>query len=336
MQMIESPSQSFVVFARRAAAFALFAGVSTFGVQAQQALDPATASTKLIADVSAQPLDLASLAGVTYSSSSESSSLNGVDPVAAERLSLSADSLQPPPRRRYGRPRYNDSSHNPDGSSKYAFVVGGGLTIPTGNTHKYLTDSYGFQVGAGRNFNKKFSVMAQFDYDHFGFQAQTLYNQETLYNYYNAGFTALDGSSHVWSFSLNPVYNFYQSDTVGAYVVAGVGFFHKTANFTVPTTGEYFDPYYGPIEYQANETVDKYTSNAPGFDAGFGLTYKPSRFANERLFVEGRYVFVDNSQRSGVSVYTSGATLNAYLGNNFYPANSNRTTYPVVKAGIRF
>ena len=191
-------------------------------------------------------------------------------------LALKSDAIQPPPRRRYGRPRYNDSSHNPDGSSKYAFVVGGGIGIPTGNSHKYLTPSYAFQVGGGRNFNKNFGVMLQFDYDNFGFQGQTLYNQQTLYNFYGAGISGLDGNSHVWSFTLNPTYQIYSGEGLGAYVVAGVGFYHKTANFTVPTTGEYFDPYYGPVEYSANQTIDKYTANAPGFNAGFGLTFKPS------------------------------------------------------------
>ena len=303
--------------------------------------------TKLVADLSAKPLDLAAVAGVTYSSSSsssESSSLNAVDPVEAERLNLSVDSSQPPPRRRYGRPRYNDSSHNPDGSNKYAFVIGGGFTAPVGNTYRYLNTNYAFQVGAGRNFNKTFSLMAQFDYDRFGFNGQTLLNQQTLYNYYcPAGSTncsqvaGLDGTSHVWSFTLDPVVNFYQSDTVGAYVVAGVGVFHKTANFTVPATGTYCDYYYGLCyQYQANETIDKYTSNAPGFDGGFGLTYKPSRFAGERFYAEARYVFVDNSQKTGITVYSPESVLNAYSGTNAYPANSNRTTYTVFKAGIRF
>ena len=52
--------------------------------------------------------------------------------------------------------------------------------------------------------------------------------------------------------------------------------------------------------------------------------------------MEGRYVFVDNTQKTGVTVYSSATTLNTYNGTNFYPANSNKTTYPIAKAGIRF
>ncbi len=351
--MLMSEVRSSTVFARRLSALAILSTAATFGLHAQApqsqiaADDSATTQPSLLADSTARPLDLASVAGVNYGSSSTDSSLNDASSsaVATERLNLAGET-QPPPRRRYGRPRYNDSAHNPDGSNKYAFVVGGGLTAPVGNTYHYLNTNYAFQVGAGRNFNKKFGVMVQFDYDRFGFNGQTLYNQQTLYNYYCSPAQAaagtciqvsgLDGSSHVWSFSLDPVYNFVSGEKWGAYGVVGVGFFHKTANFTVPETGEYFDPYYGPIEYSANETIDKYTSNAPGFDGGFGITYKPSRFAGERLFAEARYVFVDNSQRTGVTVYSPVSVLNTYAGSNAYPANSNRTTYLDFKAGIRF
>ncbi len=60
------------------------------------------------------------------------------------------------------------------------------------------------------------------------------------------------------------------------------------------------DPFYGCIQYQANQTVDDYTSNAVGFDGGLGLTYKPSRFSGQKLYVEARYVFMDNSARPAI------------------------------------
>ena len=308
-----------------------------------------------VSNAPAPSLDLARSAGLIYSSSA-SPALDAVDASAAANLDLPglpADSTQPPPRRRYGRPRYNDNNHNADGSNKYAFIAGVGLTLATGNTYHYLNTSYSYQVGAGRNFNKNFSVIAQFDWDNFGFNGRTLGNQLYLENYYfnlycsnpvNAGSAtcqsgalgALDGHTHVWSFSINPVYNIYTREGFGAYVVAGVGFYHKVATFTTPEQGVYFDPYYGYVSYVANATVDHYSSNAPGFNAGFGLTFKPSRFSGQRLYAEARYVFVDNSQRTGVTALTPSATLNAYNGNNLYPANSNRTTYVPIKVGIRF
>jgi hypothetical protein len=244
-------------------------------------------------------------------------------------------------RRRYGKTRYRGANTNADGSAKYIFYGGAGLSQPVGNTFHYLTPSYGIQVGGGRQFNKHFAVPIEFDYDHFGFAGQTLANQSLIYFGDPApSDNGFDGSSHVWSFSVDPTYTLLDGADhggLGAYIVAGVGFYHKVANFTVPQEEEYCDPYYGicePIEVQG--TFDHYTSNAPGFSGGLGLTYKISRFANERFYLEARYVFVDNSQRSGYTPADYAAGNDTYGGTNYYPANSNRTTYIPIKAGIRF
>jgi hypothetical protein len=239
-------------------------------------------------------------------------------------------------RQRYGRPRYRGNNTNADGSSKWIFFGGAGLSQPIGNTWHYLTPSYGFQVGGGRQFNKHFAVPIQFDYDHFGFTGQTLNNQTAIYDdLFGTSVVAglLDGSSHVWSFTVDPTYTFYSGDKWGAYAVVGVGFYHKTATFTLPETEEFDD--FGFIEeFEANEPIDSYTSNAPGFNGGFGLTYKFSHFSGERFYAEARYVFVDNSQRQGITANTIGDITATTT--NFYPANSNRTTYIPIKVGIRF
>jgi hypothetical protein len=342
------------VLARRMAIVAALTLVSSLAFHAQalhaQQADSATersstGNASLVAFSTPAPVfhlsDTATPAAVSNSSSSSDSSSSTSSPVETERLSLMGDALQPPPRRTYGRPRYNDNSHNPDGSSKYTFEAGVGLTQPLGNTYHYLTPSYSFQVGFGRNFSKQFATLLQFDWDNFGFNGRTLGNQLALYDYGVSTssqyyLSSLDGNSHVWSFTLNPKYTFIDGDKFGAYGVAGVGFYHKVANFTTPVQGTGYDYYYGFYTYTANETIDHYTSNAPGFNAGFGLTYKPSKFANERLFAEIRYDIILNSQRTGVTINSSSATLNSYTGTDFYPANSNRTTYLPIKFGIRF
>jgi hypothetical protein len=325
-------------------ATAIFAGLCPFALHAQSTHDADTDSTATptsnIFAVNSNPLlDLAASAGLNYSSSNSSTDI-AVDPDTAGTLNLGA-ATQPPPRRRYGRPRYNDSSHNSDGSNKWEFALGVGATIPIGNTYHYLNTSYGLQFGGGRDWNKHFGVLLQFDYDRFGFNGRTIYNQTQLYNYYcnlagiGACAAGLDGNSHVWSFTLNPHYNFVTGDTWGAYVVAGGGFFHKTANFTVPSQGEYCNGLFCET-LEENQTIDKYSSNAPGVNGGFGITYKPSRFGGERIFAEARYNLMLNSQRSGVTAYSSMTTLNNYTGENFYPANSNRTTWIDYKFGLRF
>jgi hypothetical protein len=259
------------------------------------------------------------------------------------------------PRARGGRPRYRGANTNPDGSNKWTGYAGFGLVQPVGNTYHYYTPSWGLQVGFGRQWSKKFALPIEFDYDHAGLTGQTLGNQINLYNndsnYFcnlnltnqnicatygitNPAYTSLDGNMHTWSFSVDPTYTFLQTESVGAYVVAGAGFYHKVTNFTTPSVQEYCDYIYGCYTYTANAVIDHYTSNAPGFSGGFGLTYKFSRFSNERFYGEIRYVFVDNSYRPGVTVASPVATT--YSAANDFPANSNRTSYFPIKFGVRF
>ena len=251
-------------------------------------------------------------------------------------------------RRRYGAPRYRGGNTNGDGSEKYTVYAGGGFASPAGTSFNYVTTSWGAQVGVGRNFNQHFGVNFEFDYDHFGMTGATLTNQQNLYNYvidlYNttpAGaqnpatdISSLDGNNHIWSFSLDPTYTIYHREGLGAYVIGGAGYYHKVANFTVPTVGIGYSYYYGYYQYVANQNIDHYTSNAVGFNGGIGFTYKFSRFANERLYGEVRYVYLLNSARPGVT-YATVTPANVNVANEF-PQNSNRTPYLPVKFGIRF
>jgi len=187
-------------------------------------------------------------------------------------------------------------------------------------------------------------VIFQFDYDHFGLQGATLANQTYLYDYGcpaaqiangTCGVSGLDGSNHVWSFTLNPTFTLPTEGSLGAYAVIGGGFYHKVTNFTEPGTGYQYDYYCGCyLPYTANQTIDHYTSNAAGFSGGFGVTYKFSKFSNQRFYMEARYVYIANSQRIGVTAANIATTT--YNGNDAYPANSNRTTFIPVKVGIRF
>lgn len=271
-----------------------------------------------------------------FSSSSSSSSSSSADTTeAVDRLAFnSLNSFQPPPRRRYGRPRYSDSHTNPDGSNKFAFVAGIGAGLPIGNTHKYETPSWGLQVGAGRNFSQSVGVMLQFDYDHFGLQGSTIANQNILYGTQGAG---LDGNNHVWSFTLDPTFSLVGQGSIGAYAVVGAGFYHKVTNFTLPSTGQYCDYFGFCYQYQANQVVDHYTSNAAGVNGGVGLTFKFSKFSNQRFYIEGRYVVIFNKQRVGLTAFNVNSPFGqSYTGTNFYPANSDRTSYIPIKVGIRF
>jgi hypothetical protein len=249
-------------------------------------------------------------------------------------------------RQRYGKPKYRGSNTNADGSPKYDFYVGGGFGVPIGSQFNFATTSWGFGGGGGRMWNAHFGANIEFNYDHFGLTSSTLQNQQSLYNQsinlYNelnpanpaSPISGLDGNNHVWSFSLQPIYNIKSGEGIGAYVTGGAGFYHKVTNFQVPAIGTYCDPFYGCYSYTANQTIDHYTSNAFGIDAGGGLTYKFSRFSNQRLFAEVRYVHAFNSYRPGVTNATWTPANDSEA--NYFPYNSQHTDYLPIKFGLRF
>jgi hypothetical protein len=329
MHMTSSKNRLSTLFLRTAA-LGVFTAAATLGLEAQ----PAPAAAALVQP--ALNLQASLMAPLDLASSSSSSSSSDTDASASEHFDMSPEAaMQPPPRRRYRRPNYSDSHTNPDGSNKYAFMVGGGFTMPTGGTHSYASPGWKFQVGGGRNFNKTLGVLVQFDYDKLGIQTKTLNQQLALYNSLGAQdqngnpLSSLGGYIHDWSFSLDPIVNYYTSDTWGAYVTGGIGFYHKATVFTTPATGQYCDYFYGCYTYQANQPIDTYNSNAFGVNGGFGFTYKLSRWSGTRLYGEARYVWTDNQPRH----FDVSATSSYF---NAFPQASARTTYIPVTFGIRF
>jgi len=316
-------------FVRRSVALTalLGASVAVMGAQTSTATSPAVVATpqfssSMSADDATTTAPDAAASGATTQIASN-----------ALHLNLFGNAMQYGGRQSYGRPRYRGSNTNADGSPKWDFYVGGGIAIPVQDTSKNFTDSWGLQAGGGRMFSRKLGVNLEFDYDKFGMTGYSISD----YLYTNTGSTdnssyGLDGNAHVMSLSVQPIFVLRSGEGIGAYITGGAGFYHKVSNFTLPSTQTYCDYSGYCYQYSGNAVIDHYTSNAPGFDGGFGVTYKFSRFSNQMLYAEARYVFVDNSVKSGVT----DANYTTYTGNNYFPANSLHTTYFPIKFGLRF
>lgn len=321
----------------------LGASVAVMSAQASQTNDesvaPATTQASPAsaqASVQAKPTLNLTIPAVSSDAMFSSSSTENEVAVNADHFNF-VDAMQygGGQRQRYGRPRYRGGNTNADGSNKYVFYGGAGFTAPVGDDSSYLKTSWGIQVGGGRQFNKKFALPVEFDWDNFGFTGQTISNQAYLYfDDPSNSLYGLDGHSHIWSFSVDPTYTFYSGDGFGAYAVVGGGFYHKAANFFVPVAAE--SCYFYCYDYTADETVQNYSSNSAGVNGGIGLTYKFSRFSNERFYAEFRVVHTFNNYRPGITVDTPTSVAQAYTGWNYFPQNSLETTYFPVKFGVRF
>ncbi|MGC9198141.1 MAG: hypothetical protein ACP5E5_04285 [Acidobacteriaceae bacterium] len=222
------------------------------------------------------------------------------------------------------RPTYRGANSNEDGSLKFILYGGMGATVPMSSTSHDLIPSFSIQGGLGPRFGRHFALPVEFDWDEFGFTKTTLDNQIAIYDSVFGNDSVknlLNGNSHIWSFSLQPTFTFHAGDIWTAYATLGGGFYHKVANFTLPDGPCYF--------YCATFNLDHYTSNAPGADAGLGMTFG-------RLYLEARYVYIDNKPRTGIVNTPASLATITNTTTDFYPANSNRTQYVPVTVGFRW
>jgi hypothetical protein len=163
-----------------------------------------------------------------------------------------------------------------------AFEAGGGANAPAGSSN-YITWGGNFTVGGGLHFNKRFSLLAEY---------QFLDNK--LPGNIIAETGATGGDAHIWSLTLDPVIDLFPKATNSVYVTGGGGFYRKVTNFTDPEEAEYCDYYYCGVTTE-NAVVGHFSSNQGGFNIGGGFTHKLGGVYGDgtmKLFAEVRYLDV--------------------------------------------
>lgn len=198
----------------------------------------------------------------------------------------------------------------------FMYEAGGGFTVPTGGARQFENTGWNVKIGGGYKFNRHLAAMLDYDYVDMGIPIGII----------DAVNPGGNGSTHLWSITLNPMYSYDITSRFGGYVVGGGGFFRKVANFNQPVFSwcAYQDYYGGCYPGDVNVTVAHFSNNAGGLDFGTGFTYKLSDTGDTRLFVEGRYVWVNN-QASSRNTATTG-----------YPPANYPTEYVPITFGVRF
>lgn len=174
--------------------------------------------------------------------------------------------------------------------SHLAFEVGGGLTSPIGRaaTKNYETYGYNFTIGGGWNFNKRFGVLLEYQFNKNKIPGKTLAS---------AGFPG--GNINTHSIIVEPVVYQPITPTIGVYGLAGTGFYRKVTNFTAPLQGTVCSYYYFCYSGYTNQTVDNFSSVQAGFDVGGGLYWKAfGEDSNAKLYAEVRYKWVNSPKAS--------------------------------------
>lgn len=180
----------------------------------------------------------------------------------------------------------------PDIVHRLTFEAGAGASAPAGDKAS-ITWGPGFLVGGGVNFNQRLATFLEY---------QFLDNKIPGSIISQSGATG--GHYHIWSITLDPVFDLFPMATNDVYVAGGGGFYRKTSAFTELTQQQFCSYFYYCGTGYAPQTVGQISSSQGGFNFGGGYQHRFRGLYGEghtRFFAEVRFVDVLSPALRGAS-----------------------------------
>jgi hypothetical protein len=177
-----------------------------------------------------------------------------------------------------------------------AIEGGAGFDAPVGSTSDRHTFGYNIKLGGGWNFSRRFGALIEYEFNRTGIPNSVL-----------SAVGAPDGNTHIWGFTLDPIYYLKNDGGWGGYVTGGYGFYRRLTSFTQPINEGYGCDFYGycyPV--YGSQTLSHFSSNQGGGSIGGGLT-RGVGSGGAKVYVEMRYLHVatpnSSSSHSGSKQY---------------------------------
>ena len=175
--------------------------------------------------------------------------------------------------------------------NRLAFEASGGFNAPAGDK-AYITWGGQFTVGAGYKFNRRLQALLEYQFMDDKLPGQII--SEAIQQ------PGAGGHDHIWSFTVDPVYDLFPKSTNDLYLTGGGGFYRKVTSFTNVAVGTFCGGYgfyyYGGCGYAAYDyVVGHFSSNQGGWNVGGGYQYRlGGMYGQSRvsLFAEVRFVDV--------------------------------------------
>lgn len=214
---------------------------------------------------------------------------------------------QPPPLRRpvFNKPAdirafYQDRWHHADGSTVIAAEAGGGFLVPAGHTGGSTDRGWNASAGIGWNANRHLGILLQGDYLRMPVSGSVLKS---------LGYPG--GNVHSWSVTANPIVHYYTGHIFGAYVVGGAGYYRMVTEFTAQGS---YAPCNASICFvgNSNAILASYTVNALGVSGGAGMDWKVYPPAAAKVFMEARYVWINNQRNQAIAYQRATDRMGAF------------------------
>jgi len=161
---------------------------------------------------------------------------------------------------------------------RWSFKLGGGLAIPTGTYNTYVKEGWQGQLGAGY-FPRGGTL---------GLSAEFNRSSTGIDQHFLDSLGATEGSSRLWSLTLNGIAKVLQRGRIAPYLIGGAGYYNRTVEFNGATAlVPIDDPWWSGTDIPAGSALNSYSKNSFGLNAGAGLAYTLAK--DGAVFLEGRY-----------------------------------------------
>ncbi len=180
-------------------------------------------------------------------------------------------------------PGWNTPWRNADGSLKLAIELGGGINRTAGAARSFQGAGWNYRIGGGYRLNRRIAALIEYNYDRFSVpqSATALLNLSSGANSANV---------HLWSFTLEPTLQYFSTERVGGYLIGGGGFYRKIV------VSKFICPYGENCGLAFADSRNIFSNNAGGANFGTGIAWRVWDHSNTKVFLEARYVWVDNTR----------------------------------------
>jgi len=166
---------------------------------------------------------------------------------------------------------------------RLTFEAGGGANAPISSSVTYGAD---FTVGGGLRFNPHFSTLIEYQFIDDKLPGALISETQGA---------ATGGHAHIWSVTLDPVFDLMPKASNDFYVTGGGGFYRKVTTFTFPMATQFCYYFYCGTGYVPG-TVGHFSSNQGGFNVGGGYQHRFGSIygdtSSAAIFIEARYLEV--------------------------------------------
>jgi hypothetical protein len=168
----------------------------------------------------------------------------------------------------------------------FTFKVGAGFTQPVRFTDGRLKTGFNMNAGAGINVAPWLGLMGEFGFNALGLSDLALTTVGVP-----------DGSTRIYSATLNPIVRFNPRGRFDVFATGGGGFYRRTVEFTEPSIGSAtaFDPFYGvfyPVAIPTTTVLGSVSQNKGGVNGGGGFSIRLRGDSNTKFFAEARYHYL--------------------------------------------